>query len=350
MKPAHAKTQMVEGHTSSIGALFQPMMRFSSVQALRYLVRKQLRSADFSSQWVRLADGRKVHFYDSPGNRDQPVLVVLPGATMSAASTAARCVPIVKGLVGRRVVVMELPHHGEHAAHPMDFTRHPWDQASIAQDVTSFVDALGINKPHDVLGFSFGGGVASLYLATQPGNLRRAALLAPYLPELAHDAFADVLRAGDWHRMHGWETRTDMQQFFERWLGMTRRNSPGRFLLNGICHHRMLSYASGHFAEFFDTVARRDLGDVGLLEEHAAAMREARVPTLLVYGTHDHVCAADKMPLLANALGAAHCTTKAVASGHSFAEKRGRGIFYVAAPSICDFLGTTQTPVQRTSR
>jgi len=337
MKPSRAKTEMVEGHTSSIGALFGPLRNFVGLQTLRALMRRQLRAARFVSRQVRLADGRVVHYLDSSGHPDKPTLLVLPGATMSATSTAVRCTPIVKGLMGHRVVVMELPHHGAHAAHTMDFDQHPWDQASVVRDTKAFVDALGLDTPHDLLGFSFGGGVSALYLAQHPTSVRRAVLLAPFLAALAEEEFADVLRARQWHRMHAWETREDMQHFFETWLGMNRTNSPGRFILNALYQHRMKTYAKGHFSEFFETIALRGLGDVGLLEQHQRALGIANVPTLLLYGEHDKICDPSKMTLLAKAIGP-HCTLSSVSSGHSFAKRNGNGIFRVATKDICAFL------------
>lgn len=338
MRPARARTEMVEGHTSSIGALFSPFRNFAGRQILNLVVRRQLRAAQFTSRHVRLSDGRLVHYLDSPGRPDKPTLLVLPGATMSAKATAVRCGSIVKRLKGHRVLVMELPHHGEHADHTMDFDRHPWDQESVARDTRWFVEAVGLNEPIDLLGFSFGGGLAALYMAHHPSEVRRAVLLAPFLPALAHEAFADVLRAGEWHRMHGWETREDMQHFFETWLGMTRQNSPGRFMLNALYQHRMQTYPRGHFSEFFETIAARGLGDVGLLERYREALRDAHVPTRVLYGDRDAVCDAAKMQILADTLGATTCTIDSVSSGHSFAKGRGKGIFRVAAANISTFL------------
>jgi len=338
MKPTRARTEMVEGHTSSIGALFGPLRNFAGLQALKLVVRRQLRTAHFVSRHVRLADSRVVHYLDSPGRPDKPTLLVLPGATMSATATAVRCVPIAKRLMGHRIVVMELPHHGEHANHTMDFDRHPWDQASVARDTQSFVEALELREPHDLLGFSFGGGVSALYLAQHPARVRRAVLLAPFLAEVAHDDFAQVLRAGEWHLMHGWETREDMQHFFETWLGMNRKNSPGRFMLNALYQHRMQTYPRGHFSTFFETIAARGLGDIGLLEQHQTALAAANVPTRLLYGDRDTICDAAKMTILAEVLGNEHCTIGSVGAGHSFGERPGKGIFRMAAADICDFI------------
>ena len=350
MRPASAKTEMVEGHTSSIGALFGPLRNFMGLLTLKLIMRRQLRAGQFVSRHVQLSDGRIVHCFDSPGREDKPVLLVLPGATMSAMTTAVRCVSIVKQLMGHRVVVMELPHHGEHAHHTMNFDQYPWDQDSVVRDTKAFVDALGLQEPHDLLGFSFGGGVSALYLAKHPSSVRRAILLAPFLAELAHEDFADVLRAGEWNRIHAWETPEDMQHFFRTWLGMNDDNTPGRFMLNALYRHRTQTYPRRHFARFFQTIAERKLGDVGLLERYQAALRDARVPTLLLYGDRDTVCDASKMPVLADALGRQYCTVGSVASGHSFAERRGKGIFRMAANDICAFLQDTKEPAQRDKR
>ena len=108
-------------------------------------------------------------------------------------------------------------------------------------------------------------------------------------------------------------------------------------MLNALYQHRMKTYAKGHFSNFFETIALRGLGDVGLLAQHQHGLRTANVPTLLLYGEHDAICDPKKMANLADAIGP-DCALNSVPSGHSFAKRNGKGIFRVATKDICAFL------------
>lgn len=80
-----------------------------------------------------------------------------------------------------RVIAFDLRGHHDSGWEP------PWTNATYVADLVESIDALGIEQP-DWVGLSFGGRLLLEMAVTNPGRIRRAALLEPVIqipPELA---------------------------------------------------------------------------------------------------------------------------------------------------------------------
>ncbi|HEX5543773.1 MAG TPA: alpha/beta hydrolase [Micromonospora sp.] len=84
--------------------------------------------------------------------------------------------PILPTLAERRqVITVDLQGHGRTA----DIDR-PIDVSLMADDIAALIDHLGLDKP-DVVGYSFGGGVALLTAAKYPTKVGRVVAASAYI-------------------------------------------------------------------------------------------------------------------------------------------------------------------------
>ena len=135
------------------------------------------------------ADVNEIHFYyETHGPADAArTLVLLHGGLGSGEDFAAILPALTEG---RRVITVDLQGHGRTA----DIDR-PLSHALIAEDIAALIQHLGLERP-DVLGYSFGGGVAVFLAARHPelvgkavivsANVRRNAIYPEMLAQQAH--------------------------------------------------------------------------------------------------------------------------------------------------------------------
>jgi pimeloyl-ACP methyl ester carboxylesterase len=120
------------------------------------------------SQFVRLADGARVHIRDR-GPRSAPVLVLIPGGMVSLFTWE----PWASRLDDTfRVVTMDMPGHGLTGAVPSgDYT-----QKGMVGFVKAVVDQLGIGR-FAIGGHSMGGGIAVRFAETYPDRVMQLVLV-----------------------------------------------------------------------------------------------------------------------------------------------------------------------------
>lgn len=94
--------------------------------------------------------------------------------------------PILPALADHHEVIMvDLQGHGRTA----DIDR-PLDVRLLADDIAALIDSLGLDRP-DVVGYSFGGGVALQTALKHPGKIRRLVVASTHL---RHDAIYPEIR------------------------------------------------------------------------------------------------------------------------------------------------------------
>jgi pimeloyl-ACP methyl ester carboxylesterase len=115
-------------------------------------------------------DGVRLHWSELGGASAAPPLVLLHGLNNSSLSWS-RVAPLLA--VDRRVLMLDLPGHGQSdrpdASYELDWYAHI---------VARWLDAIEVEQA-DVVGHSFGGGIAQMLLLECPNRVRRLVLVAP---------------------------------------------------------------------------------------------------------------------------------------------------------------------------
>ncbi len=295
--------------------------------------------AGFRSRAVLLDGGERAAYLERPGDEENPgpPILVLPGMSTSARYMALRISYLAHTFIKRRIVIMELPHHGLNASRAPDFTKNAIHQAEVAQYTLRFADAIGLNPPFDTLGYSYGGGLGALIQLQQPERVRKLVLIAPFLPSLSTPDFLHMLAEGKWREIHGWESYQEMVGFFASWLGMNRRNKPPAFLLRAIHARRAEQYTPGHFSRLFESIrSSMDAETVAPLPKKPAG--EPVPEVLILAGERDRCCDVHKMNPLAEALGADKSCVHVLSAGHSFADRVGKSVFDISRDTVESFL------------
>ncbi|HEX7669445.1 MAG TPA: alpha/beta fold hydrolase, partial [Polyangiaceae bacterium] len=114
-------------------------------------------------------EGVRIHWVEIGDATDEVPLVLLHGLNNSH-RTWREVAPLLA--TGRRVLMPDLPGHG-HSERPDASYTLAWHASIIA----AWLRALGIER-FDVVGHSFGGGVAQMLLLEAPERIRRLVLVA----------------------------------------------------------------------------------------------------------------------------------------------------------------------------
>ena len=91
----------------------------------RSIVRSQSKLGLLTSV-VDLPSGGQAWFLERP-NREpvkMPPLLILPGATLDMVAMGIVLGKLLKAMPNRRIIVVELPHHGRNVSVELDFSRH----------------------------------------------------------------------------------------------------------------------------------------------------------------------------------------------------------------------------------
>lgn len=118
------------------------------------------------------ADVNGINLYYETHGSGRP-LILLHGGLMSGEMFGPIIGPLVDG--GHQVIAVDLQGHGRTA----DIDR-PLDIKLIADDIAALIDHLGLDRP-DVVGYSFGGGVAMYTAVKYPEKVGRLVIASVYL-------------------------------------------------------------------------------------------------------------------------------------------------------------------------
>lgn len=108
--------------------------------------------------------------YETHGPADATLALILLHGGLGSGEDFAAILPALAE--GRRTITVDLQGHGRTA----DIDR-PLSHALIAEDIAALIQHLGLDRP-DVLGYSFGGGVAVFLAARHPELVRRAVIVS----------------------------------------------------------------------------------------------------------------------------------------------------------------------------
>ena len=300
---------------------------------------KSLDTAGFIRRSVRLPNEHEAWYLERPctGDADAPPLVILPGATVSMHLMSFRMVELAHELAQRRVLVIELPHHGLNVSTDFDFKSPADSLEGMADYLHDVRTALALETPFDLLGFSLGGGIATQYAVKYPESLGRLLLLVPYFYEIASEPFKKRMDAGEWQDLHGWETYEEMENFFYKWLGMPPTDAPPALVMRGIHALRGDMYPAGYWSACLDALQTASTSANTFLHDRQQDLAAFHGPTLVICGADDAVCDPQKLQHLGSVFDPDSCAICTVASGHSYGAG-GITVFEAAHDEMCNFL------------
>lgn len=153
-------------------------------------------------------DGVRIHWVDAGETSDAPPIVLIHGLNNSHLSWW----PVARRLaVDRRVVMLDLPGHGRSGRPDASYTLQ-WHTQIVAR----WLEAVGVEKA-DIVGHSFGGGIAQMLLLECVERIRRLVLVA----------------AGGLGRGVGWWLRVASLPGFVEYLGQPFMALGTRLALRG---------------------------------------------------------------------------------------------------------------------
>lgn len=164
--------------------------------------------------------------------------------------------PILPRLEGRQVIAIDLQGHG----HTADIDR-PFGWDTLAADVAALIGALGLERP-DVLGYSFGGGVALSLALNHPKLLGRLVLVSTPM------------------RQAGW--------FPEVIAGMARIDAAAGGAMKGSPMYAAYVAAAPN-PENWTVLAAKTGNLLRTPYDWSAAVAAMKVPTLLAFGDADSI-------------------------------------------------------------
>ena len=318
----------------------KPLMTSLGKSLVAMDLKKGLDRAGLRTRVVTFHDGVSAHYHERPalGEVGGPPLLVLPGATITMDFMGARMARLFEELPNRRIIVLELPHHGKNATQNLDFEAVA-STIDMADYLERFREVLRLEDPFDLIGYSLGGGIATEYAIRYPQRLRRLVLLAPYFYELATDAFVEAVDSDRLQTIHGWETFDEMKNFFHRWLGLTFQDAPPAFIMRGIHAQRTDFYPPGYWSACLRTLHRKSHDTNTMMATRTQDLAGVQRPTLIVTASDDAICDSKKLHRLQSAFGEAYCELIETSSGHTFGTG-GRTLFAVAGNAIRQFLAS----------
>jgi pimeloyl-ACP methyl ester carboxylesterase len=115
-------------------------------------------------------EGVRLHWVEAGAASDAPPVVLLHALNNSCLSWARVAALLAKD---RRVLMLDLPGHGRSARPDASY-----ELAWYARIIARWLESIGVERA-DVVGHSFGGGIALMLLLECPQRLRRLGLVAP---------------------------------------------------------------------------------------------------------------------------------------------------------------------------
>lgn len=300
----------------------------------------RLKKAGLTQKSFVLPDGRGAWYLERPGNghSDKKPLVVLPGLSVSMHLMGAQIADLLTHLPERRVIVIELPYHGQRVSPRSDFNDPGLALNALTESVAAVVDNIGGLESFDLMGYSLGGVLATNVALKHPGRVNKLVLLAPYyFNEATTDAYNATFDAGRWRHLAAWQGRDELEAWFYNWLGLIKSDAPPGFIFNGLAALRSEQYPEDYWVGFYQQLDRDCRSSTSFLADNGVALRGLQSDVLLLAASDDTICDASKLTQLSEVFNPDRCTIQTVNAGHFFAPK-GRTLFEDSAAQIGSFL------------
>lgn len=223
--------------------------------------------ADRGPQSVEV-DGRRIVYHDRmPDREDGPPLVLLHGFGGDKDNWLFNIDALA---VGRRVLALDFPGHGESSKDVGD-----GDLAALAGTALDVLDELAIARVH-LAGHSMGGAVAAAIASAEPERVASLVLIAPVgLGEGVNDDYL----AGFIEAQRRKELKTVLQMLFKD-PGLV-----GKDMLEGVSRFKRMDGADAALRTIRDAIFPG-----GIVKENvAAALATYQGPVLAIWGDADRV-------------------------------------------------------------
>ena len=318
---------------------YQPLLTHLGRVLVRKDFSRQQAALGLIERQVQLSNGNKARYLERPAIVEEsgPPLLVLPGATVNMVFMGIQLNGVIKALPQRRIIVIELPFHGQNVAADFKFEMDSDFVTFMAKHVDECRTAIGLDEAADVLGYSLGGGIALQHALDHLQKINRLLLLAPYFYEAATDAYNTMFESRKWQEMHGWESLAEMKQFFHDWLGLKQEDALPTIVTRGVHAIRSDTYPKGYWATFYDAVLTGNAAYKTVLRDRREELARLTCPTLLLTAKEDAICDPKKLRDLKDLIGKEVCTVQELPCRHFFGEK-GTTICEVGCDEMYAFL------------
>lgn len=254
-----------------LGLVLLMWLSFAIKNATKLELTAEVR-AELPGQFVSLTDG--VIGYDWTGPKNGPVLVLTHGFSMPRFAFDNN----VGALSEAGFRVLRYDHYGRGSSDRPDLI---YDADLYERELLGLLKALDIKQKIYLLGYSMGGGVATVFASRHPERIQKLVLVAPngFMPEPSGLAgLATIPGLGDWLMTIVGETRLLSAVQKQADEGIAPENFPEQYREQ----MRYSDYVRALLSSMRNFIFRN-------LSAEYAALAESGVPTLLVWGTEDAV-------------------------------------------------------------
>lgn len=181
--------------------MFKILSAFFSVAILFSSIEKSLASSQMPGElqklWIPVSAERELYVEYYAPREGEPTIVLLNGLTYSTKQWSNFITPLVQRGIG--VVSFDFEAQGRvllryaPAMESVPYTKQ-------VDDLHKLLAEMKIEKPYNLLGLSYGGGIGVAYAMKYPKTVNQLILMAPYTKPLAN--------LDNWIRAQIWATRT----------------------------------------------------------------------------------------------------------------------------------------------
>ncbi|DAC56293.1 MAG TPA: alpha/beta hydrolase [Candidatus Poseidoniales archaeon] len=300
----------------------------------------RVKKAEFEQKSFVLPDGRGAWYLErvTRGHAEDKPLVILPGLGVTMHLMGAQLGDVLKHIPNRRVIVIELPYHGRCVSMESDFRDPGLALDAITASIAMIVDNIGGLESFDLMGYSFGGVLATNLVLKHPQRVGKVMLLAPYYyNEATTEQYNVVFEAKQWHRLAAWQGRDELEPWFYNWLGLDKNDALPGFIFSGIAGLRAEQYPDNYWVGFYNRLHDDCQSSRSFLAENNDALGALSSEVLLIAASNDTIVNAEKLTQLSNVFNSEKTDIKTVNAGHFFAPN-GQTLFEVSADEVGAFL------------
>jgi len=192
---------------------------------------------------------------------------------------------------GRRIVVVELPGHGDNSSKVRRMSC-PMNTELAADHVYNVINNLheknAIEDGFVLLGYGWGAAVSLFYRAKYPLKLKGHIMVSPYHPEIMTPRFKKLLE-DEPDQAFNFKTPEQGVKFWTTWLGV--KNPPSELMFKGILRRKEELYRNlNYFDEWYSTTPLLTEVDEKNLERLQNLKEKINYPVLVCYGENNKLC------------------------------------------------------------